>query len=107
MGNEPDGMTAAAGDLDAGRRFARAPDSLWRQLADVVLVRTVADPQIVELSGTGFLLWVALVEPGTAGELASELAAVVSAPMDVVAADVGRGLAELVRRGVVSPLEGT
>ena len=45
---------------------------LWRQLDGVVLVRTVADPEVVELFGTGVLLWVALVEPVTAGELAVE-----------------------------------
>ncbi len=51
---------------DRASRFVRAPEVLWRQLDSVVLVRTVADPEVVELFGTGVLLWVALVEPVTA-----------------------------------------
>ena len=78
---------------------------LWRQLTGVTLVRTVADPEIVELCGTGVLLWMALVEPVTAGELATELAAVVGTPVDVVTPDVRTALADLVHRGVVTQLE--
>jgi hypothetical protein len=78
---------------------------LWRQVAGVILVRTVADPDIVELFGTGVLLWMALVEPVTASELATELAAVVGAPVDVVILDVRTSLADLVHRGLVTQLE--
>lgn len=95
----------ATSDFDHESCFVRAPEVLWRQLADVILVRTVADPGIVELSGTGVLLWVALVEPVTAGELATELADVVGAPVEVVARDVRTALADLVQRGVVTQLE--
>ena len=48
---------------DVERRFVRAPEVLWRQVADLILLRTVADPEIAQLSGTGVLLWLALVEP--------------------------------------------
>lgn len=75
---------------------------LWRQVAGVILIRTVAEPEIVELSGTGVLLWLALVEPITAGELATELAAVMGAPGDVVVGDVRTALADLVHRGFVT-----
>jgi hypothetical protein len=94
-----------ASDFDHDSRFVRAPEVLWRQLADVILVRTVADSEIVELCGTGVLLWVALVEPVTAGELATDVAAVVGAPVDVVARDVRTALADLVHRGLVTQLE--
>jgi hypothetical protein len=93
--------------FDHGSRFIRAPETLWRQLAGVTLVRTVADPDVVELWGTGVLLWAALVEPVTADELATDLAALVGAPLDVVAGDVRAALADLVGRGVVTQLEVT
>src|SRR5437660_567463 len=89
-------------DFDRESRFVRAPEVLWRQVAGVVLLRTVAEAEIVELSGTGLLLWLGLVEPITAGELAAELAAVAGAPVDVVAGDVRRALTDLVRRGFVT-----
>lgn len=97
-------MTPVTG-VDHESRFIRAPEVLWRQLDDVVLVRTVANPEVVELIGTGVLLWVALVEPITADELATELAAVVGAPVEVVARDVLTALADLVQRGVVTQLD--
>ena len=92
-------------DFDHGNHFVRAPEVLWRQVADRILVRTVADPEIVELFGTGVFLWVALVEPVTAGELARELAAVVGAPADVVIRDLRIALADLVHRGVATQHE--
>lgn len=82
-------------------RFARAPDALWREMAGVTLIRTVDLPEVVELRGTGLLLWAALVEPATADELGADLAAVLDAPVDVVARDVRAALDELVRRRVV------
>jgi hypothetical protein len=77
---------------------------LWRELAGVTLVRTVDLPEVIELWGTGVLLWAALVEPATADELAAELAALVGTPVDVVTDDVRHALADLVRRGVVVPV---
>ena len=77
---------------------------LWRQLEGVVLIRTVADPEVVELYGTGVLMWMALAEPVSAGELTAELAAVLEAPVDVMARDVRTALADLVQRGVVTQL---
>jgi len=91
-------------DFDPDARFVRAPEVLWRQLADATLARTVANPEIVELRGTGVLLWMALVEPVTARALARELAAAVGAPADVVAHDVRAALADLVHRGLVTRL---
>jgi hypothetical protein len=88
--------------LDSERRFVRAPDALWRQVGDVVLVRTVSHPEIVELFGTGVLLWLGLLQPTTAAALATELAAVVEVPVEVVTPDVVAALADLVRRGVVT-----
>jgi hypothetical protein len=85
-------------------RFVRAGGVLWRQVADVILVRTVADPEIVELKGAAALLWIALVEPVTADELASDLAAVAGAAVDVVARDVRIAVADLVHRGLVTVL---
>jgi hypothetical protein len=73
-------------------------------VADAVLVRTVADPEIVELNGSGVLLWTALIEPLTPGELARELSVVADAPFDVVARDVRTALTDLVRRGLVTKL---
>jgi len=94
--------TETAVDSDHESSFVRAPEVLWRQVAGVILIRTVAEPEIVELSGTGVLLWLALVEPITAGELATELAAVMGAPGDVVVGDVRTALADLVHRGFVT-----
>jgi len=94
--------TGTGFDFDPECRFVRARESLSRQLAGVVLVRTVADPEVVELWGTGVLLWAALVEPATAEELVADLTAVVGAPPDVVARDVRNALGDLVRRGVVT-----
>jgi hypothetical protein len=54
---------AGVGNGSNEDRFVRAPGVLWRRSADVVLARTVADPGIIELGGTGVLLWLALVEP--------------------------------------------
>jgi hypothetical protein len=74
-------------------------------VAGVILVRTVADPEILELSGTATLLWIALAEPITADELATELATVVRASLECVAPDVHTALADLVHRGVVTQLK--
>ena len=71
----------------------------------MTLVRTVDNPDVVELWGTGALLWTALFAPVTIDELASDLAALVDAPKDVVWRDVQSALAELVHRGVVAQLE--
>ena len=98
----PAGTTS---DSNQESRFVRAPEVLWRQLADAVLIRTVANPDVVELFGTGVLLWAALVEPVTVADLATELAAVVGAPLDVVAPDVRTALADLAGRGLVTQLE--
>lgn len=87
-------------------RYVRAPGVLWRQSADVMLVRTVSDPDILELSGTGLLLWLALVEPATAAELAADLADAVGAPVSVVARDVRAALTGLEQRGLVARREG-
>ena len=70
----------------------------------MTLVRTVDVSEIAQLSGTGVLLWAALVEPITADELATDLAAVVGGPLDLVARDVRAALADLVRRGLVTQL---
>jgi hypothetical protein len=58
----------ATGD---GRRFARAPLTVWRRSGDqaVVLCPDRDDPLL--LSGTGRIIWELLDEPMTAGELAS------------------------------------
>src|SRR5690348_5572211 len=103
MGREPDAATAT--DFDPGRRFVRATDVLWRRSAGVVMVRTVARSEVLELSGTGVLLWLALGEPITAGELAEELAVLVGAPVSVVADDVLHALADLVQRGLVTEVD--
>src|SRR3954466_6259542 len=102
-----DGSTPAetTSDFDPESRFVRNPEVLWRQVTDVILVRTVTNREIVELFGTGVLLWAALVEPVTVGDLATELAAVVDAPLDVVAPDVRAAVADLVDRGLVTQLE--
>ncbi len=105
MGNGPAATISTGADLDGESRFVRAPDVLWRQSADVVLIRTLSDPTVIELGGTGVLLWLALVEPVTARELAAELAEVLGAPADVVTADVHRALADLVHRGFVTRFE--
>jgi hypothetical protein len=94
-----------ASDSDCEGLFVRAPEVLWRQLVGVILIRTVADPEIIELFGTAVLLWLALAEPISAGELATELAAVVGAPVDLVARDVRTALTDLMQRGVVTRLE--
>ena len=103
LGHEP-APAETASDFDHESRFVRAPEVLWRQLAGVILIRTVADPEIVELFGTGVLLWVALVQPVTAAELATELAAVVGAPVDVVVRDIRTALADLMHRGLVTQI---
>jgi hypothetical protein len=90
-----------AADFDHKNRFVRVSEVLWRQVGGVILVRTVADPEVVELFGTGVLLWLALLEPITAGELGAELATLLGAPADVVARDVRTALADLVHRGLV------
>jgi hypothetical protein len=94
-----------ASDLDPAALLVRSPEALWRQAGRVVLVRTVADPHVTELFDTGVLLWLALVEPITASELAVELAAVVGVPVEVVAPDVRAAVADLLRRGVVTQVE--
>src|SRR5262245_22821723 len=97
--NPTPGVTGPA--FEDRPRFVRAPDALWRELAGVTLVRTVDLPDVVELWGTGVLLWAALVEPASADELGAELAAVTGAPVDVVTGDVREALADLWRRRVV------
>lgn len=85
-------------------RFVRTAGVLWRQSADVVLVRSISDPEIIELGGTAVLLWLALVQPVSGGELVADLAEVTGASVDVVAADVGTALTQLERRGLVARL---
>lgn len=99
------GPVDRASDFGPEVRFVRAPESLWRELAGVTLVRTVDDPEVVELWGSGVLLWAALVEPVTADELASDLAAVAGAPVDLVVRDVHDALTDLLHRGVVKKFE--
>jgi len=100
------GPAGRAPDFGHKVRFVRARESLWRELAGVTLVRTVDDSEVVELWGTGTLLWTALAEPVTLDELALALAAVVDAPPDVVARDVRGALTDLVNRRVVKQSEG-
>ena len=104
VGNGATGGEPSSG-LDPDRRFVRAPDALWRQVGAVILVRTVSHPEIVELSGTGVLLWLGLLQPTTANELATEVGAAVEVPVEVVASDVLAALGDLVRRGVVTQFE--
>jgi hypothetical protein len=98
------GPADTASPLHEAARFVRTEESLWRQVADVTLVRTVNQPDVVELRGTGALLWVALVEPVTVAELAADLAEAIGAPLDIVSRDVQVALADLVHRGVVTQL---
>lgn len=93
------------GDRASDDRFVRASGVLWRQSADVVLARTISDPGIIEVGGTGVLLWLALVEPLTAEQLASELAEVTGAQIEIVAPDVRAALRELEQRNLVTCLE--
>lgn len=102
MGQATPSPDTACG-FDPETRFVRGADVLWRRVAGVILVRTVDNPEVVELSGTGLLLWLALHEPVTARELAADLAAAVGGAVDVVAADVQAALVELARRGFVTP----
>ena len=100
-----DGVPAEkAAGFDPESRFVRNPGVLWRQVAGVILLRTVDGPQTVELFGTGVLLWLALAEPITAGELAAELAAVIGVPVEIVTPDVQAALADLAARGLVTQL---
>jgi hypothetical protein len=103
MGDGP-APAGIAANLDPGTRFVRAPNLLWRQSAGVILARTVADAEIVEVSGTGLLLWLALLEPVSADDLTGELAAVLGVPDEVLARDVRTALADLVHRGLVTQL---
>lgn len=99
-GGSPSNEIAA--DLDPRALLVRSPEALWRQAGRVVLVRTVSDPEVVELFDTAVLLWLALVEPITVSELAVELAAVVGVPVEDVAPDVRAAAADLLRRGLVA-----
>ena len=103
--NRPSERPTTTSEFRPEGRFVRAPDTLWRELSGVTLVRMVDDPEVVELWGTGVLIWAALAEPVLADELASELAVLTGAPLDVVARDIREALADLVRRGVVTQLE--
>lgn len=96
-----------AADLDPEALIVRSPDSLWRHAGRVILVRTVSDPEIVELFDTGVLIWLALAEPITASELALEMAAVVGVPVEVVAPDVRAAAVDLLRRGFVTQVQET
>ena len=82
--------------------FVRRQDTLWRQVAGAILVRTVADAEIFELNGSGVLLWIALEDPVTADELIAELAGNVGAPAELVAVDVRAALGDLLHRGLVT-----
>ena len=99
-------MQGPAAPVESGSeyesRFIRVREVLWRNVAGSVLVRTVADSDIVELSGTAVLLWLALADALTVGELAAELAGVLDAPLEVVTDDVRSALEELVRRGLIA-----
>jgi hypothetical protein len=101
-GSPPNGVGV---DLDPEALLVRSPEALWRQAGRVILVRTVSDPEIVELFDTGVLLWLALAEPINVSELALELAAVVGVPVEVVAPDVRAAAADLLRRGVVRQVQ--
>jgi hypothetical protein len=94
-----------AAEFDQEHRFVRTPTVLWRQLARTVLLRTVTEPEIIELSGASVLLWLALAQPASAGELAADLSAVVGAPVEVVARDLGPVLTDLMQRGLVARLD--
>ncbi len=98
MGNGP--------EFGGESRFVRSPEVLWRQSADVLLVRTLSDSDVIELGGSAVLLWLALLEPATADQLIAELADVVGAPVNVVARDVRVALTALEQRGLVVRLEG-
>jgi hypothetical protein len=98
---EPD----LAAQFDRDEHFVRAPGVLWRHVAGTVLLRTLTDPGIVELSGSSVLIWLALGNPVSAGELASDLSAVVGARLDVVAAEMRPVLHDLLQRGFVTRLD--
>lgn len=62
--------------------------------------------EAIELHGTGLVLWDLLDRPTTIDEAASALAGRFGVPPDEVAADIGPVLGELVRRSVVTDVDG-
>ena len=71
-------MTTADERAIPERRYARAPDVLWRLAADRVVVRRVRDASPdapAEIAGSAAVLWLALAVPRSAAELRAELEA--------------------------------
>ena len=73
---------------------------LWRRCGDEILIRRRGDNELVALAGTGVDLWLALDAPRRQVDLASDLAELYDAKLDVVAADVAAAVETLVSQGV-------
>ena len=79
----------------------RRADVVWRRVADGVMIRRRGDDETVVLTGSGVALWTALEAPIAVEELTRRLAATHGTTPEVVAADIGPVLDDLVDRGVV------
>ncbi len=80
-------------------RFVRSPLSLYRSFAGEVLIGTPEGAD--RLEGTAAHVWELLGAPRTVPELGSVLGESYAAPREVIEADVGALLDDLVGRGWV------
>jgi hypothetical protein len=77
-------------------RYQRSPRVLWRFTARGVLLLSPADGQLVELNGSGRVMWEALRQPRTLDEAATELGSHFGLPAEQVRAAIRPVLDELV-----------
>jgi hypothetical protein len=78
----------------------RAAGAVWRATPNALVVAVPPAP-VVEVTGSGALVWECLAEPATVAELVGRLTAIVSAPAAQVVADVEDLVEELVTLGVL------
>jgi hypothetical protein len=79
----------------------RAPDALWRELADGVLLLSPTLEQPIAVLGPGVDAWDVLAEPVDITDLSAELARRYGIAPDEVRRDIEPVLAELARASLI------
>lgn len=82
-------------------RWVRREDVLWRSAGASVLLMRVDEPGIVTLEHSGWAVWLALEQPVTVREVATQLAEVYGESVERIMNDLQDVLSDLEQRHLV------
>jgi hypothetical protein len=87
---------------DAGRLGLRSDNLTWREVGDEVVVLDLSSSTYLAVNGSGAVLWKALAEGASAGELQDTLMRQYDIEADTARRDVGAFLDDLRSRGLLA-----